>query len=101
MDKKEFNRKNNPNFYKLFDLNCFAGRKIYATTKNDLVMNVWKGHDSDPKCETHICKSGTKVQVWMASRFGDVGVTDNLDNPSGYHCRCDADLDLENIEGCD
>jgi len=34
---------------------------------------------------THICKAGTTVRVWMVSRFGDCGITDNLGNDArGY-----------------
>ena len=35
----------------------------------------------------------------MVSRFGDVGVTDNLTNPKGYDARgLDADKDLSDYE---
>jgi len=35
----------------------------------------------------------------MVSRFGDVGVTDNLETPKGYDVRgLDADIDLADYE---
>ena len=91
------------NFDKLWDLkarNVWFDYEIYATTKKDLNMDVWNGrHPVDKNTKTHICKSGSRVRVWMVSRFGDVGVTDNLVNPVGYNTRgLDADLDLENFE---
>ena len=32
---------------------------------------------------------GKKHRVWMVSRFGDVGITDNLKDPKGYNKRVD------------
>lgn len=111
--EKELTRENNPNFYKLWDLKCVGtfmkihenmknwyDYEIYAKTTKDFKMNVWNGeHPVDENMKSHICKAGTKVRVWMVSRFGDVGVTDNLDNPIGYDVRgLDADLDLVDYE---
>jgi hypothetical protein len=108
-----FTRKQNPNFYKLWDLKCVKNwlddqkhlkdwydYEIYAKTTKDFEMTVWNGyHPYDENCVKHICKSGTKVRVWMVSRFGDVGITDNLDNPIGYNIRgLDADIDLTDYE---
>ena len=63
-------------------------------------MNVWNGtHPVAENTTKHICKAGTRVMVWMVSRFGDVGVTDNLENPKGYNVRgLDADVDLTDYE---
>lgn len=110
----------NPMFYKLWDLMCankenmmnhFKGgvRKecwddyeIYAKTTKDVTMSVWNGkHEPsvEANCKEHICKAGTRVRVWMVSRFGDIGVTDNLINPKGYDARgLDADKDLIDYE---
>jgi len=82
----------------LFFMNRF---KIYATTKKDFVMNVWNGkHPSDDKnnWQKHPCKKGTKVLIWMVSRFEDVGITDNLVNPIGYDLRGVSCHDLKNFE---
>jgi hypothetical protein len=62
--------------------------KICAITKKDFVMRVWNSnHPVEINTTNHICKAGTKVRVWMVSRLGDVGVTDNLEDPHGYDCR--------------
>lgn len=101
--EKEITRDQNPNFFKLWDLKCsqdWNKFEIYAKTTKDLEMNVWNGkHPVEENTTRHICKSGTKVRVWMVSRFGDVGVTDNLKNPKGYETRgLDADVDLIDYE---
>lgn len=91
------NKKDNPMFLKLWEIMCnnnpfspehdkskprWYDLEIYAFTKSDRYY---------PK--------GTKVRVWMVSRMGDVGVTDNLTNPKGYDIRgLDADVDLTNYE---
>lgn len=113
--KEEITRESNPSFFKLWDLKCVQfwneehnGKKswsdyeIYAKTTRDLIMSVWNGKHN-PSVEAnitkHTCKAGTRVRVWMVSRFGDVGVTDNLVNPIGYHVRgLDADIDLVDYE---
>lgn len=86
----------------LWDLktnNKWFDYEIYAKTTNDFIMRVWNGkHPVDENLTEHICKSGTKVRVWMVSRFGDVGITDNLTNPTGYDIRVDPDIDLKDFE---
>jgi len=114
-EEKELTQEANPAFYKLWDLKCVQKWKedqkhlkdwysytIYAKTTKDITMSVWNGnhHPSvEANCKEHICKAGTKVLVWMVSRFGDVGVTDNLVDAKGYHARgLDADTDLTDYE---
>lgn len=112
-EEKQITREENPAFFKLWDLKCVRRWKeeqkhlkdwysyeIYAKTNKDLTMNVWNGqHPVESNCKEHICKAGTRVRVWMVSRFGDVGVTDNLKNPKGYDVRgLDADVDLTDYE---
>lgn len=112
-DKKELTRERNPNFFKLWDLKCVSpwltGQKhlkswydfkIYAKTTKDVEMNVWNGnHPVDDNMTKHMCKSGTRVRVWAVSRFGDVGITDNIETPTGYDARgLDADIDLIDYE---
>lgn len=109
----EFTKEKNPNFFKLWELKSIKrwqenqrhlkdwnSFKIYATTTKDLEMSVWNGkHPVEENTTRHICKAGTRVRVWMVSRFGDVGVTDNLVNPNGYNVRgLDADIDLINYK---
>lgn len=61
---------------------------IYAVTTEDVEMQVWNGkHSADKDFSRHICPAGTKVRVWMISRFGDIGITDNLVDPRGYDAR--------------
>lgn len=111
--EKELSREQNPNFFKLWDLKCvrswmddqkhlknWNSYKIYAKTTRDIEMNVWNGsHPVENNTSKHICKSGSRVRIWMVSRFGDVGITDNLENPNGYDARgLDADEDLIDYE---
>jgi hypothetical protein len=113
--EEQLTREKNPNFYKLFDLinvktwreenkgkKSFSDYQIYAKTTKDVTMSVWNGnhHPSiEANCKEHICKSGTRVRVWMVSRMGDAGITDNLINPIGYNARgLDADVDLIDYE---
>lgn len=71
---------------------------ITATIKQDVEMLVCnKRHPVDENTTKHICKAGSKVRIWMVSRFGDCGITDNLDNAHGYDSRVDPEI-LENIE---
>lgn len=99
------------NFDRLYKLKCIQPWKpnvsswwdyeIYATTTVDIEMHVWNGkhHPSvQDNTTTHTCYAGTRVRVWMVSRFGDCGITDNLTNPHGYNARVDADTDLTSIE---
>ena len=66
--------------------------EIFAKTKNDVSMNVWNGiHPVDENCQLHTCERGTIVKVWMVSRFGDVGITDNLIDATGYNARVAVD----------
>ena len=76
---------------------------ITATTKKDFEMNVWNGtHPVEENSKKHICKAGTRVRIWMVSRFGDVGITDNLKDSHGYDARIDVedleDLDIQNVK---
>ena len=108
-------RDKNPMFFELWDLKhvksltnqCKHSKdwysyEIYAKTTKDVEMTVWNGnHPFEKNTTKHICKSGTRVRVWMVSTFGDVGVTDNLETPKGYEARgLDADADLTDYEFC-
>ena len=94
-----------PVFWRLFDLKNemrfdWWSKSITARVKKDFEMRVWNGtHPVEKNTTTHTCKAGTRVRIWMVSRFGDVGITDNLVNPHGYDCRgVDPDKDLEDIQ---
>lgn len=72
---------------------------IYAKIKKDVKMSVWNGkHPVENNTEDHTCKADTKVLIWMVSRFGDIGITDNLKNPKGYDSRGIANRDLYDWE---
>ncbi len=72
--------------------------EIYAKTKKDFQMSVWNGHGANPEYTKHVCVTGSSVRIWMASRIGDIGITDNLENPKGYDCRGVDNDDLKDWE---
>ncbi len=90
------------NWDKLFDLKNskeWKEMKVYAKTTKEVVMQVWNGkHPVDENTSNHNCKAGTKVLVWMVSRMGDVGITDNLVDARGYSARVDPDKYLTDYE---
>lgn len=49
----------------------------------------WK--DDQPKFNKVHCASGTRVKIVMVSRFGDVGITENLKAENGYGARVNLD----------
>lgn len=113
MEEKELTRDQNPIFYKLWDLKCvkkwmegqnhlkdWYDYEIYAYTTKDVVMTDWSGNYPVAENQTErVCPTGTKVRIWMVSKFGDVGITDNLINPIGYLVRgLDADEDFRDYE---
>lgn len=89
-------------FDKLWDLklqriSCFE-KFITAKVKQDVTMHVWNGkHPVDGNMSEHVCKAGTVVRVWMVSRFGDVGITDNFENARGYDLRVEPEM-LEDLQ---
>ena len=52
---------------------------IFATLKKDV------------DAVSRIIPAGTRVRIWMVSRFGDVGITDNLTSAIGYDARVDCE----------
>lgn len=113
-EEQKLNREKYPIFFKLWDIKCVEKWKeenkdkkgwcdytFYAKTTKDIEMSVWNGHNAKPEYSDHVCKAGTKVLIWMVSRMGDVGITDNLKDALGYSARVEADeylTDLELIE---
>jgi len=116
-EEEKINREKYPIFFKLWDIMCIKkwreedrGKKgwdsytFYATITKDVTMSVWNGkHEPSVQanCTKRICKAGTRVLIWMVSRLGDVGITDNLKDATGYNARVEADeylTDLEIIE---
>ncbi len=57
----------------------FEHRTATAVLKRDIKFN-----------DGTMCPAGTKVKIIMASRFGDVGLTDDLTVENGYKYRTQA-----------
>lgn len=54
----------------------------------DVQFSKWNGrHPVDENSQKGVWPAGTKVRVVMVSRFGDCGITDNLQAERGYHAR--------------
>lgn len=64
---------------------------IYAHVKKNFVGNTWKGHNHQPEFVEYNIPKDSQVCVWMVSRFGDVGITGNIIDPTGYDLRTSPD----------
>lgn len=60
-------------------------RRAFATLARTVTMTKWRGHDKPEK--RFKVKKGTLVQVVMASRMGDVGITNSQKKGAGYRYR--------------
>lgn len=60
-----------------------------ATLREPVELSTWHGHFAKPEFTYRTLPVGSKVKIVMASRFGDVGITDNLDAENGYGARVD------------
>lgn len=58
-------------------------------TLQEVSDQQWK--DDQPKFNKVHCASGTRVKIVMVSRFGDVGITEDLNAENGYGCRVNLD----------
>lgn len=75
------------------EMMLFHKFEITAMLTKPVVMNVWNGtHPPEKNTRKHTAPKGTKVRVWMVSRFGDVGITDRLEDAHGYDTRIDQGL---------
>lgn len=66
----------------------------YGDVREETVLKVW-----DPKTRLtsdRVIPAGTTVRIVMASRFGDIGITDELCKEIGYHLRIRPE-DLDNL----
>jgi len=61
--------------------------QAFATLSRRIVMRKWNGHGATPEFTAVELPAGSRVRVVMASRFGDVGITDDLNATSGYDYR--------------
>ena len=61
----------------------------YGTLKKKTTMSFYMGHwdDGAPAMNEIECPSGTRVKIVMVSRFGDIGITNDLDVDHGYGAR--------------
>lgn len=65
----------------------------FATLREPIEMwhyrQFWK--NDEPQFDKVMCPAGTRVKIVMVSRFGDVGITENLDAENGYGARVSLD----------
>jgi hypothetical protein len=62
----------------------------YMTTKAPLSLSIWnQRRANEPEYTEKPLPIGTRVKIVMVSRFGDVGITDDLTADNGYHLRID------------
>lgn len=61
----------------------------FATLRKPVEMwhyrQFWVGNE--PQFDKVECPAGTRVKIVMVSRFGDVGITENLNAETGYGAR--------------
>lgn len=67
-----------------------------GTLKREVKFQIWHGHGAKPEFTYRMVPAGTKVKIVMVSRFGDVGITDNLAAEYGYSARISLD-DMEPV----
>lgn len=64
----------------------------YMTTKVPMTLKIWnQRRHGEPKFTDKPLSVGTRVKIVMVSRFGDVGITDDLTAENGCHLRIDID----------
>jgi hypothetical protein len=69
----------------------------FAKLTEAVLFKQWHGHDANPEWTERFLPKGTPVKIVMVSRFGDVGITDDLDAITGYQAR----VTLESLEMLD
>ena len=70
----------------------------YGELKEDLPVAYYEGYwkDDEPVMRHYTLSKGTTVKIVMASRFGDVGITEDLSLERGYGTRVFLDA-LDNL----
>ena len=65
----------------------------FGVLKEDTPFSQYLGYwkKGEPAMREWVAPAGTKVKIVMASRFGDVGITDNLTAEHGYAARVTLD----------
>lgn len=61
----------------------------FAYLKNPIEMQhyIQRWQDGQPQFDKVACAAGTRVKIVMVSRFGDVGITEDLLAENGYGAR--------------
>lgn len=63
--------------------------------RQPVVLRIWNGErdrEMNPMFIHRELPAGAHVKIVMVSRFGDVGITDDLDAEHGYHSRIDLEM---------
>ena len=71
----------------------------FGKLRQPVLLRIWTGARDEhfnPVYTQRQLPVGTMVKIVMVSRFGDVGITDDLTAQVGYHAR----IDLELLEPC-
>ena len=71
---------------------------LFADTKHKMIMKYWNGEPYTSGCSTcsFVCvEKGQTVRVIVASRFGWLGITEDLNKTHGYGAQVEID-ELEN-----
>ena len=64
----------------------------FASVREPLVMKKWNQRKAGlPEFTDVPLDAGARVKIVMVSRFGDVGITDDLTAENGYHARVELD----------
>jgi hypothetical protein len=72
----------------------FQDTLAYVTTTQEIELKKWNGtHPVEKNSILVKIPSGSTLKIVMISRFGDVGLTDNLNAVNGYHTRVPVDDD--------
>lgn len=79
----------------------YKNTHAYVTVTQPVVLRKWNGSHY-PTTEANMTDvpvpAGTTLKIVMVSRFGDCGLTDDLNAENGYHLRVDLDSEvLSNI----
>lgn len=77
----------------LYEAKAGHGHKTaYCTVAKPITLSKWNGvHPVDKNTTDVVVQPGTTLKIVMVSRFGDCGLTDDLDADHGYHVRVNPD----------
>jgi len=72
--------------------NDYKDTHAYVTTSTEVILKKWNGiHPPENNTVDFKVPPGTTLKIVMVSRFGDCGLTDDLNAVIGYHLRVDFD----------